>query len=231
MLWLEFVASIYRSNSRPLILREIAGFDMEDRKRLPSLKNVLIYANNDLDWIIENSYLWYNHLPLNDLEYYTLVLEDRRFFSHSGMDALSVAREIGKLVLTRKSGGASTVDMQYVRTLTKNYDRTVSRKIYEIFLSTILRYHIDKIALLRSYLDHAYFGNTLTGSEAAAQKVFQKSATDLKGMEAAFIAAMLVYPRPKNPSQEWARRVMQRASYGIRIGARLEKRFQKIGVR
>ncbi|WP_442879856.1 biosynthetic peptidoglycan transglycosylase [Aurantimonas sp. E1-2-R+4] len=204
---------------------------MRDKKTIPSIRELLIRANLDVEKIVSASYIWDNATPLSDVEFYVTVLEDRRFYGHFGLDFPSLVREVLKSLVRGKSGGASTIDMQYVRTITGNYDRTLSRKFYEMALSVILRFHVDKTALLRSYLAQAYFGNRITGVDAAADVVFSKAAADLHGEEAAFIAAMLVYPRPKEPNKNWYERVRRRALYGIRVGARLEKRFKKIDVR
>ncbi len=48
----------------------------------------------------------------------TIAIEDRRFFYHPGVDVLSILRETIKALKGRKHGGASTIDMQFVRTVT-----------------------------------------------------------------------------------------------------------------
>lgn len=204
---------------------------MAEIARIPSLKKYLLEINIDVDDIEAKTYRWNDALPISDIEFYTIMIEDRRYYNHYGIDLISVLREFTKVVMLRKHGGASTIDMQYVRTITGNYDKRYSRKIREALISFIIHYRVSKTSILRTYLDIAYFGSGLIGVESASQKIFSRSSTDLKGFEAAFIAAMLVSPRPHAPSEQWVARVSRRADYALKLGLRLEKRFQKIGVR
>lgn len=165
--------------------------------------------------------------PTN-LEKLTLVLEDRRFFSHCGIDWKSVFRETIRAISFRKHGGASTIDMQFVRTYTGYRERTLSRKIYEMFLANIIQYRYSKIEILRSYLACTYFGSMRRGVRAAAQIVFSKAPHNLSDDDAAFIAAMLVYPRPRNPKEQWISRVRRRADYGKRVYIANKERFDQL---
>jgi membrane peptidoglycan carboxypeptidase len=63
------------------------------------------------------------------VEKMVLVSEDRRFFRHNGIDVISVVREALKCLTFRRHGGASTIDMQFVRTATGYYERTLRRKV------------------------------------------------------------------------------------------------------
>ena len=68
----------------------------------------------------------------------TIVLEDRRFFKHYGVDLHSVLREVSKALTLRRHGGFSTIDMQFVRTITGFRQHTIRRKVYEIVLALAL---------------------------------------------------------------------------------------------
>jgi penicillin-binding protein 1A len=124
-------------------------------------------------------------------------------------------------------GGASTIEMQFVRTVTGRYEHTLRRKLQEVVLSFLVDYHVDKIAVLRSYLRLAYFGTHVRGAEAAASRVYGRALEQLSTEEAAVIAAMLVYPIPRVPSEAWLRKVQRRAAYGLKLHARLHKSLQK----
>lgn len=156
-------------------------------------------------------------VELSKLELMVLVLEDRRFVGHVGVDKWSVAREVVKLVTGRKYGGASTIDMQFVRTATGYRAHTLKRKLYEVLLAILIQFRYDKIEILDSYLACAYFGFGLRGAEMAAQKVFGKAANKLSLTEAAFISAMLAHPRPSNAPLVWERRVRARAAYAMEV--------------
>lgn len=125
-------------------------------------------------------------------------------------------------------GGASTIDMQFVRTATDYRRKTLRRKLYEMLLAWIIQYRYNKFEILRSYLACAYFGSHLYGIERASQKIFDTSSYKLTFDQSAELAAMLVYPCPLRPTPEWRAKVSRRADYAKRLYPRLKKRFQKL---
>jgi membrane carboxypeptidase/penicillin-binding protein len=189
-----------------------------ERAELPSLKNLFVKLNGDLFKIANRkpSVCW-DAEQLNQLEIMILILEDRRFFNHLGFDMVSISREIWKAMTFRRYGGASTIDMQLVRTLTDYRASTVRRKLYEIILSIIIQFHYSKLEILRSYLDCAYFGHGLRGVDVASSRIYGVAAEHLTFEQAAELAAMLVYPYPKSPTAEWQTRVRRRALYAIKL--------------
>lgn len=192
----------------------------------PFIRNFLIKLNRDIDQL--SNYCPSTHeetpesgeLPIHRM---VLLLEDRRFFSHSGVDIWSLKRECFRFLTLQRHGGASTIDMQLVRTITGYRERTPTRKIYEMFLARLLQYHATKWQILNSYLSIAYFGNRLRGIEATSQKLFNKNKEDLTLEEAAELASLLVYPRPQNETPRWREKVTRRASYALRLNTRLKK--------
>ena len=156
---------------------------------------------------------------LTALELMTIAIEDRRFFYHPGVDVLSILRETIKALKGRKHGGASTIDMQFVRTVTGYRAPTIQRKIYEGFLALIIQSRYKKVEILRSYLACAFFGSGLIGANAAAQRVFNKNADRLSMEEASFISAMLAYPRPLQGLPRWEQRARRRAVYAVAVFA------------
>ena len=147
---------------------------------------------------------------------------------HHGVDIRSLLREITRAMMLRKHGGASTIDMQFVRTATGYQELTLRRKFYECILAIAIQFRYSKMTILRSYLSCAYFGAGLRGSEKAAKAVFAKPPEELTISEAAFLAAMLVYPRPSQGGQAWKLRVQRRADYGERIYLANKDRFEKL---
>lgn len=187
----------------------------------------LVRLRNDLSRIHQN--VW----PLPDspavaltaLDVMTIALEDRRFFHHPGVDLPSIVRETIKAFRGRKHGGASTIDMQFVRTVTGFRAPTIGRKIYEALLAVVIQFRYTKLEILRSYLACAFFGSGLIGANAAAQKIFNKNADQLSFEEASFISAMLAYPRPLHGSPRWKQRARRRAAYAVAVFASLKGRL------
>lgn len=162
---------------------------------------------------------------LTAVELMTIALEDRRFFHHPGVDARSVLREALRVLTGRKHGGASTIDMQFVRTVTGFREPTVNRKVYEALLALAIQFRHKKIEILRSYLACAYFGSGLIGADAAAQRVFKKNADRLSREEAALISAMLAYPRPLHGLPRWEQRARRRAAYAVAVFGRRKRKL------
>lgn len=172
--------------------------------------------------------LWNINISL--ISKYSICLEDRRFYKHKGFDAKAFLREIykffiyktvvlAKLLKINRYGGASTIDMQLVRTITNYREITVGRKLYEISLAILLNRKFTKQDILHSYLDIAYFGSKLKGVQKAVKIVFNKNIYSdvLIDEEASIIAAMLLVPKPLNASlldnSRWSLRVNFRAQY------------------
>ena len=158
-------------------------------------------------------------VTLTALELMAIALEDRRFFYHPGVDVPSIVRETIKALKGRKHGGASTIDMQFVRTVTGFRAPTFNRKIYEAFLALVIQFRHKKLEILRSYLACAYFGSGLIGANAAAQRIFNRDADRLTIEEASFISAMLAYPRPLDGLPRWEQRAQRRAAYAVAVFA------------
>lgn len=184
---------------------------------LPSLKKYLFGAYKELN-TIEQNITWVGmQLELSHLEQAVILLEDRRYYSHKGIDLKSVFREIVKKVTFRKHGGASTIEMQFVRTCTGYKELTLRRKVFEMILAWALLHRANKLEILRSYLEIAYFGTGIKGQKQAATLVFGKLPEQLSETESYLLASMLVYPRPRDPSQNWLNRIDKRARYGMRL--------------
>lgn len=197
------------------------------RKVPPSLRRALMRIHSDL-FTIEN-YVWFEGVPkLTTFERLVLVLEDRRFLQHDGVDFKACIREALKAVFRRRHGGASTIDMQFVRTATGFRELTLRRKVYEMLLASIIQYRYSKLLILRSYLATAFYGSHLFGADKASRAAFGKPLAKLSDNEAAQLAAMLVYPRPVRPREEWRVRVERRAAYGLNLLPRFEQSFEKI---
>jgi membrane peptidoglycan carboxypeptidase len=201
----------------------------EPKLILPGLRVILLKIHADLFTIDRRIQRHSKYYPeyLTNLEKMAIVSEDRRFMSHRGVDVRAIIRELFKAVTWRKHGGASTIDMQFVRTATGYRSRTIRRKLYEIFLSLIIQFRYDKVTILRSYLACAFFGSHIKGAASASRVMYNKSADDLSIDEASVIASMLVYPRPLSAPLSWKSNVEGRAQYTMRFYLSNKKRFDR----
>jgi membrane peptidoglycan carboxypeptidase len=207
-------------------------FRGDARRTLPSLspREWLIRVHYDLLSVHDKVSHWAIYYPdeLTTFEKLVLVLEDRRFFEHGGVDLFAVVREAYKLAFATKSGGASTIDMQFVRTATDYRDRTFRRKLYEMFLASIIQFRYSKITILRSYLEAAYFGWGLRGADKASMRLFKTPTANLTVGQAAVVASLLVFPLPRRHSDAWLRKVSRRANYIEAVYMRRKQRFDQI---
>lgn len=191
-------------------------------RKVFSPKRLLIQMNLDLASVEEACTIRYWH-QLSNLDRMVVVLEDKRYLRHRGIDWRSVARIVWQSIWRRRRGGASTIEMQLIRTILDRRERTISRKLNEFALAWLLNFRLDKVSILHSYVDMAFFGSHLDGAASASATMFAKSPQQLTLEEAAFVAAMLVYPKPSMESDLWRQRVQRRAAYGLSIYRRLEK--------
>lgn len=151
---------------------------------------------------------------LSLLEKFVLVLEDRRFYYHPGFDLYSIFRVTLRRIQKQKiTGGASTIEQQFVRTITDRREYKISRKIREIFLSILISMKYEKNLILRTYLEIAYTGYNLIGVQQASQFYYRVTPQNLNFKQAAHIASLLKYPMPKSVSKKWEEKINKRSLY------------------
>src|SRR3954466_1896901 len=133
-----------------------------------------------------------------------LAIEDRRFYSHWGLDPLGVARAVAANVLHRGvSQGGSTITQQLAKNLFLTQERTMQRKLQEVMLAVWLERKFSKDEILDLYLNRVYFGSGAYGVEAAAQRYFGKSARNVTLSEAALLAGLVKSPSKLAPTRNY----------------------------
>ena len=131
-----------------------------------------------------------------------VAIEDRRFYSHMGVDPLGIARALLRDVAGRGAvEGGSTLTQQLAKNLFLTQERTLSRKIQEAILAVWLERRFSKDQILELYLNRVYFGSGAYGVEAASQKYFGKSARFVSLSEAALLAGLMKSPSKLAPTR------------------------------
>jgi penicillin-binding protein 1A len=131
-----------------------------------------------------------------------VAIEDRRFYSHFGVDPIGLVRAVAANVLHRGvSQGGSTLTQQLAKNLFLTQERTLWRKMQELVLALWLERKFSKREILELYLNRVYFGSGAYGVEAAAQKYFGKPARAVKVAEAAMLAGLVKSPSRLAPSR------------------------------
>jgi penicillin-binding protein 1A len=132
-----------------------------------------------------------------------IAIEDRRFYSHQGVDYTGIARALFQDVLRRKAAqGGSTITQQFVKNaLSAQGDRSVFQKLREAALAYHLERKWSKEKILTQYLNTVYFGNGAYGVEAAARTYFGDGDEPNERAGATDQAGVTVQP-PPTPTQE-----------------------------
>lgn len=182
-------------NKAKSIMREASG---EDFKRS---RTSIIYATDGsvLKTLQSGKEVYY--LPYQDIPEAVvtamIVTEDKKFFSHEGVDYMANLRAAYSLI---KHGGTiyqggSTITQQLARNIYLSNEQTYERKITEIFLAGELEKRYSKTQILEFYLNNIYFANGFYGIQAAAHGYFSKGVAQLSLSELVFLCAI-----PNNPS-------------------------------
>lgn len=140
-------------------------------------------------------------------------IEDERFYNHTGIDFMGIARALVVNFQEWRQGGdgasqgASTITQQYVRNAYEQVgtEVTISRKLTEMMLAAQLENEMSKDDILNSYLNTIYFGNGCYGVETASKYYFGHSANTLDYYEAAVLASIINGPSIYDPTTEEGR--------------------------
>ncbi len=125
----------------------------------------------------------------------TMATEDRRFFEHFGVDFIGTARAlVENLKANEVVQGGSTLTQQLAKNVFLSSERSIVRKLKEVFLAFWLETRLSKREILKMYLDRAYLGGGTVGVEAATQFYFGKSVREINMAEAALLAGLYKAP-------------------------------------
>jgi penicillin-binding protein 1A len=170
-----------------------------DEARLNQGKYSVKFLDRNGNEIGKRGILINDGVPLDEIPAHliqaTLATEDRRFYEHIGVDVFGTARA---LYTNANAGetvqGGSTLTQQLAKNLFLSSERSLRRKIKELYLAFLLESRLTKREILKLYLDRAYMGGGAFGVEAAAQFYFGKSVRDVTLAEAAMMAGLFKAP-------------------------------------
>jgi penicillin-binding protein 1A len=185
------------------------AYDLPDVSRLNEIRrqpSVTLLAS-DGSVLATYGDLYGQTVRLADLPPYlpqaVLATEDRRFYSHFGLDPLGLLRAAYiNLRDWRLTQGGSTITQQLAKNVFLTPARTVRRKGQEMLLALWLERNFTKDEILALYLNRVYFGAGTYGVDAAARKYFGKPASQVTAFEAAMLAGLLRAPSVFNPTND-----------------------------
>jgi penicillin-binding protein 1A len=138
-----------------------------------------------------------------DLQKAVVAVEDRRFYSHPGVDPIGVARALTRAVREVGQGarieGASTLTQQLARTLFLSNVRTPGRKAKEAAIALMIEAQLTKAQILELYLNRIYLSAGVYGVETMSEHLFRKPAKAVTLPEAALIAGLIRAPSALSP--------------------------------
>lgn len=177
---------------------------MAQRQNTSAWEGTRIYASDESTVIFSNGRFRHKKIQLGQISPHVvdaiIATEDRRFYSHQGVDPLGIARAtFTNLTNKEMQEGASTITQQLARNLFLSQERSLRRKFREMWLAWQLEQTYSKDAILEMYLNTIYFGEGAYGVQAAAEVYFSKPADKLSIPEAALIAGLPQAPSRLNP--------------------------------
>lgn len=141
------------------------------------------FINDEEQWHLEADFI-----P-QKLKNAVIEYEDKRFYSHFGVDFAALFRAFVKNLIKDKKSGASTISMQVIK-LYERDERTYLNKMSEIIKAIKLENNLEKDEILRLYLNNAPYGGNLVGFLSAILFYFDKNPEDLSWSEAALLAVL-----------------------------------------
>ena len=143
-------------------------------------------------------YVPYEEMPPALIDAF-VAIEDKRFWTHDGVDLLRTARAGLGYLTGRSAFGGSTITQQLIKNLTGDSRHTPDRKLTEIFQALDLEKKTDKTHILEVYLNVINLAEGCYGVGAAAERYFSKAVSELTLPECATIAAITNNPARYNP--------------------------------
>ncbi len=167
-----------------IILRQFALFILKIspafRIKYLSIKLEITQINQQKKYIPENL--------INSV----LIIEDKRYFQHYGIDVYAIFRSTYKNIITKNLQGASTIEQQLVRSITNERQIKIVRKIKELMHSLLINKEFSKHEIIHAYLEACRFGNCKGITELCKKENY--NIINLSNIDSAQIAARFKYP-------------------------------------
>lgn len=161
---------------------------------------ILCYSNGEeIKRKDNNQYVEFRDIPshvVNSL----IAIEDKRFYSHRGVDAKGIFRALKNNLFTSSSKqGGSTITQQLVKNTYLSGEKTINRKLKEMRLAVEIERKLTKEQILEAYLNTVYFGEGAYGIASASNRFFNKNVSELTIEEGAVLIACLKAPSIYSP--------------------------------
>ena len=159
-------------------------------------------------------------VPLSEipdsLKHATIAIEDKDFYKHRGFDIYGIARATRKTVFEGSLQGGSTITQQLVKSAFLSPERTLNRKLKELYLAFRVEMAFSKDKILEMYLNQVPYGGTSWGVAAAAEQYFGKDVKDLTLGQSALLAGLPAAPTYYSPYGQDPKRAKERQKQVLR---------------
>jgi len=132
-----------------------------------------------------------------------IAIEDRRFYSHWGIDPRGIARATWNNITTGRTEGGSTITQQLAKFTFLTSERSLTRKAREGLIAFWLEAWLTKDEILERYLSNAYFGDNTYGLRAASLHYFNRQPEKLTPGQSAMLAGMMKAPTRLAPTRNY----------------------------
>lgn len=142
---------------------------------------------------VKKEYVEIDDIPAN-LQNAVVAIEDERFYSHKGVDVKGLLRAVVVNIISDSSPGGSTLNMQVSKNLLTSTDKSLARKIKDIYYAFEMDKELSKSQILELYLNSMGLGRGAEGVQAGAKVYFNKQVQDLTLAECAMLAGITKHP-------------------------------------
>jgi len=160
--------------------------------------------------ILRAHYISSEVVPDNEIPKYLkdalVSIEDERFYEHKGVDIISLTRSLIHNVFSDTTQGGSTIEMQISKNLLTSNDKTMNRKIKDIYYAMQMDKFMTKDEILCTYLNNVYFGRSSYGVGKAAKEYFGKDVEDLTLAQCAMLVGITNNPAKYKEHREAKKR-------------------------
>lgn len=174
---------------------------------------VKIYTKNEKDYYSRMFNQFGKYVTLDEISPHLInaavASEDKRFYKHDGIDYSRIIKSLfDNLKNNGISSGASTITQQVARTIFLSNQKSLKRKLNEIFIAKKIEEVYSKEKILETYLNIAYFGHNLYGVEQACDYYYHKSPKNVTLAEAALLIGILPSPTNYSPEKDYEKAVI-----------------------
>lgn len=149
----------------------------------------------------------------DNLKKATIATEDKDFYRHRGFDVYGIIRAARATIFQGNVQGGSTITQQLVKSVFLTPERTVSRKIKELYLAFRVETAFSKDKILEMYLNQVPYGGTAWGVAAAADQYFGRDLKDLDLAQSALLAGLPAAPTYYSPFGQNPKRALERQKF------------------